>query len=82
MNGLPIPQFCLDFLLKYKTYLKARPPSTSMAKSLCLTHYVTHYMHCLVSHNIDISNVSPPLLSLLCMVHRPWALFCETMVCL
>ena len=31
MNCLPTPQFSLDFLLRYKTYLKERPPSTSIA---------------------------------------------------
>ena len=31
MDCPPIPQFCLDFLLKSKTYLKERPPSASIA---------------------------------------------------
>ena len=30
MDCPPIPKFCLDFLLKSKTYLKERPPSTSV----------------------------------------------------
>ena len=28
MDCLPIPQFCLDFLLRSKTYLSEHPPST------------------------------------------------------
>ena len=31
MACLPIPQLCLDFLLRSKTYLKEGPPSTSIA---------------------------------------------------
>ena len=31
MDCLPIPQFCLDFLLRCKTNLKECPPSTSIA---------------------------------------------------
>ena len=31
MDCPPIPQFCLDFLLRSKTYLKECPPSTSIA---------------------------------------------------
>ena len=31
MDCPPIPQFCLDFLLRSKTYLKERPPSASIA---------------------------------------------------
>ena len=33
MDCPPIPQFCLDFLLRAKTYLKERPPSASIANS-------------------------------------------------
>ena len=31
MDCPPIPQFCLDFLLRPKTYLKERPSSGSIA---------------------------------------------------
>ena len=31
MDGLPIPQFFLNFLLRSKTCLKERPPSASVA---------------------------------------------------
>ena len=31
MDCLPTPQFCLDFLLRSKTYLKERPPSAGIA---------------------------------------------------
>ena len=31
MDFLPTPQFCNDFLLRSKTFLKERPPSTSIA---------------------------------------------------
>ena len=31
MDRPPIPQFCLDFLLRSKTYLKELPPSTTVA---------------------------------------------------
>ena len=31
MDCLPIPQFCLNFLLRYKTYLKESPHSISIA---------------------------------------------------
>ena len=31
MDDPLIPQFCLDFLLRSKTYLKERPPSTRIA---------------------------------------------------
>ena len=31
MDCLPIPQFCLDFLLRSKTYSKEYPRSTSTA---------------------------------------------------
>ena len=30
MDCPPIPQFCLDFLLRSKTYLKDRPPSAAL----------------------------------------------------
>ena len=31
MDCPPIPQFCLDFLLRSKTYLRECPPGTSIA---------------------------------------------------
>ena len=31
MDCPPIPQFSANFLLRYKTYLKERPPSASLA---------------------------------------------------
>ena len=31
MDCLPTPQFCLDFLLRSKTYWKEHPPSSSIA---------------------------------------------------
>ena len=31
MDCPPIPQFCLDFLPRSKTYLKERPPGASIA---------------------------------------------------
>ena len=31
MDCLPIPQFCLDFLLRSKTCLNERPPSATVA---------------------------------------------------
>ena len=49
MDCPPIPQFCLNFLLRSKSYLKERPPSASIAnRDFPLSKYVvrlvyTHY---------------------------------------
>ena len=38
LDCLPIPQFCLDFLLRSKTYLKEHPPSASIANRELIKH--------------------------------------------
>ena len=35
MDCLPIPQFCLDFPLRSKPYLRERPPSASKHARVC-----------------------------------------------
>ena len=51
MDCLPIPQFCLDFLLRSKTYLKECPPSASLAnRDFPLSSRPEHVLRLVYTH--------------------------------